>query len=67
MTARNDFRKAYRAVKRARRLATPHLTRHLYPIVFEDFAYLVDSLYQLATEGPIKPLPPEEPTHERRD
>lgn len=67
MTAKDDFRKAYRAVKRARRLTTPHLSQHLYPIVFENFAYLVDTLYHLATEGPIQPLPRQEPTHERRD
>lgn len=55
MTAKDDFRKAYRAVKRARRLTTPHLDQYLYPIVFEDFAYLVEALYQLSTEGPVTP------------
>lgn len=55
MSAKDDFRKAWRLIRRARRLTTPHLDQYLYPIVFEDFAYLSDTLYQLATEGALQP------------
>ena len=55
MTAKADFRKAYRAIKRARRLTTPHLDPYLYPIVLEDFAYLIETLYRLSTEGALQP------------
>lgn len=57
MTAKDDFRKAWHHLLKAQELTKRHLHRHLYPIVYEDFTYLSDTLNQLATEGAIQPEP----------
>jgi len=57
MSEYRTFRKAHRLVQRAQRLTRPLLNPRLYPLIFEDFDYLLKTLDQLAIEGPVTPLP----------